>query len=264
MLKEAGRSQETSIAGMAIQRLRFGDGGRPLLYLHPKDGPGDDAPFLAALGDAGFDVHAPWLPGFGRSERPDDVTSVRDLACFAAAYLDDIDAQAAVVVGASFGGWVAADLATRDVSRIGGLVLIDTLGFKFGPPDEREIADFHSLKAAEVDARAWVDPGRAPAAHGLAQADALARARSDEAFALYGWRPYMHDPGLSRWMRTAKPPTLVLWGAADRIVAPAYGRKVAGLFPSGRFEAIDGAAHYPTREQAATTAARVAAFAETL
>lgn len=255
-------AETCAIAGMQIERMRFAGGARTLLYLHPKDGPGEDVAFLEALP---FDVHAPWLPGFGRSERPDDFVSLRDLACFVAAYLDDIDARDALIVGASFGGWVAAELATRDASRFAGLILIDTLGFKFGPPDAREIADFHSMKAAEIDARAWVDPARAMAApDGMSPAAALARARSDEAFALYGWRPYMHDPGLPRWLRRVPTPTLTLWGEADRIVTPEYGRKVADLFPNGRFETIAAAAHYPTREQPAATAASIAAFAETL
>lgn len=253
-----------TVAGVSIRRLTFGDGGRPLLYLHPKDGPGDDQPFLEALATAGFAVHAPWLPGFGHSERPDGFETVRDLACFGAAYLDEIGAEDALVVGASFGGWVAADMATRDLSRIAGFVLIDALGLKFGAPDVREIADFHSAKADEIARASWVDPAAHGAPDGLDDDEALAVARSEEAFALYGWRPYMHDPGLGRWLRRVPRPALVLWGEADGVVSTDYGRAYADLFPYGRFETIAGAAHYPTRERPAATAARIAAFVESI
>ncbi len=254
-----------AIAGIEIERLRFGAGGRPVLYLHPKDGPGDDASFLQALGDAGFDVHAPWLPGFGHSERPDDVRSVRDLACFATAYLRGAAMEGAIVVGASFGGWVAAEMATRDVARIAGFVLIDALGLKFAGREDRDIADFHSLPPDEVQRRSWVDPAaHAPHPDGMTQDVALAAARSEEAFAFYGWRPYMHDPGLGRWLREVSLPVAVIWGAADGIVAPEYGRNYAALFREGRFDLVDGAAHYPTREQPAPTAALVGRVAASL
>lgn len=251
-----------AVAGVSIQRLTLGASGRPLLYLHPKDGPGDDRPFLEALASAGFAVHAPWLPGFGHSERPDGFETVRDLACFGAAYLDEIAADGALVVGASFGGWVAADMATRDLSRIAGFVLIDALGLKFGAPDQREIADFHNAKAEEIARSSWVNPARHGPPDGLNDDEALAAARSEEAFALYGWRPYMHDPGLGRWLKRVDCPALVLWGEADGVVSTDYGGAYADLFPDGRFQTITGAAHYPTREQPAETAARIAAFAE--
>lgn len=254
--------EAATVAGVLIQRLRFPTAGRPLLFLHPNDGPAGDVEFLTALQAAGFDVHAPWLPGFGHSERPADFASVRDLACFAAAYLDDVQAEGAVVVGASFGGWIAADLSTRDRSRVAGLALIDALGVKFGGPEVREIADFHSWKADEVARRAWVDPAaHAPDPNGMSAEDALAAARSEEAFALYGWRPYMHDPGLKRWLARVPLPVLTLWGEQDGIVSPEYGRQYAALFPEGRFESVADAAHYPTRERPAATASRVAAFA---
>ena len=62
--------------------------------------------------------------------------------------------------------------------------------------------------------------------------------------------------------RRVPRPALVLWGEADGIVSTDYGRAYADLFPDGRFDTIAGAAHYPTREQPAATAARIAAFVE--
>ncbi len=257
MLDGASAAERTVVADIAIERLRFEGGGRPLLYLHPKDGPAADTPFLAALAEAGFDVHAPWLPGFGMSDRPAGVTRVGDLASFALEYLEAFDLRDTLVVGASFGGWVAAEMATRDLARIGGLVLIDALGVKFAGRDQRDIADFHSLPPAELQRLEWAAPAAAPPPP--ADKDAgLAAARSEEAFALYGWKPYMHDPGLPRWLRRARVPALVLWGAADGVVSPAYGKAYAALLPDARFETIPGAAHYPTRERAAETARRIA------
>jgi pimeloyl-ACP methyl ester carboxylesterase len=59
----------------------------------------------------------------------------------------------------------------------------------------------------------------------------------------------MHDASLRRWLRRIRIPTLVVWGASDRIVKPEYGRAYAADIPDARFEVIDAAGHYPHDEQ---------------
>jgi pimeloyl-ACP methyl ester carboxylesterase len=90
--------------------------------------------------------------------------------------------------------------------------------------------------------------------------DIVVRARNWEALCLYGWHPYMYNPQLKRWLRRVTRPTLVLWGASDGIVSPAYGRAYSALIPGARFELIAGAGHYPEIEQPEAFADRVAAF----
>jgi pimeloyl-ACP methyl ester carboxylesterase len=88
----------------------------------------------------------------------------------------------------------------------------------------------------------------------------VVRTRNWESLSLYGWHPYMHNPQLPRWLHRVAVPTLVLWGASDGIVTPAYGRAYSALIPGARFEVIDGAGHYPELEQPAAFAAAVARF----
>jgi pimeloyl-ACP methyl ester carboxylesterase len=70
--------------------------------------------------------------GCTRSERPPDYerTSVAEQADDAAALLDHISATAAVIIGRSYGGAVAIDLALRHPERVRALVLLegDALG----------------------------------------------------------------------------------------------------------------------------------------
>ena len=66
----------------------------------------------------------------------------------------------------------------------------------------------------------------------------MAIARDREATALYGWKPYMHDPALAHWLHRITRPTLVLWGEEDGIVTPAYGERLAAALPNARFELI--------------------------
>ena len=129
-----------------------------------------------------------------------------------------------MLVGSSFGGWIALEMCVRSVERIGRLVLIDSLGVKFGGREERDIADIYALPAEEVLRRTFADPARfVPDYARLDDAELLAIARDREATALYGWSPYMHDPALGAWLHRVTRPALVLWGEHDGIVAPQFG-----------------------------------------
>jgi len=68
------------------------------------------------------------------------------------------------------------------------------------------------------------------------------------------------NPGMTNRFRAEAVPTLVLWGASDRIVTPAYGRAYAARIPGARFEIIEAAGHHPEIEQPGTLAERVRAF----
>jgi pimeloyl-ACP methyl ester carboxylesterase len=70
----------------------------------------------------------------------------------------------------------------------------------------------------------------------------------------------MYNPRLAYWLRRIEVPTLVLWGADDGIVTPAYGRAYAGLIPGARFTLIEQAGHHPEIEQPEVFARRVLEF----
>jgi pimeloyl-ACP methyl ester carboxylesterase len=72
----------------------------------------------------------------------------------------------------------------------------------------------------------------------------------------------MHNPALAHWLHRITLPSLVLWGAEDGIVAPAYGEKLAAALPHARFERVIGAAHYPQIEQPEAVADQIAGFAQ--
>jgi pimeloyl-ACP methyl ester carboxylesterase len=59
----------------------------------------------------------------------------------------------------------------------------------------------------------------------------------------------MHNPKLKARLHRIGIPALVLWGEADRIVAPEYGRSFAAALPNARFAVIESAGHFPHLEQ---------------
>ena len=65
--------------------------------------------------------------------------------------------------------------------------------------------------------------------------------------------PYMVDPGLLGQVGTVQVPVLAIWGEADGIVSPDYGRAVADAFPAGRFAVVARAGHLPQLEQPVAT-----------
>jgi pimeloyl-ACP methyl ester carboxylesterase len=248
------------IGRVALEAFTAGR-GPPLLFLHGGDYIGQNRRFLDRLAH-NWQVVAPRHPGFGASARPDGFRSVHDLAYL---YLDWLDREAdrgAVVVGSSFGGWVALEMAVRSTARIRRLVLIDALGVKFGGREERDIADIYALADDELRRRTFFDPESAVPDYTVLDDDELTRIANDRAAtALYGWRPYMHDPALKQWLHRVRVPSLVIWGEGDGIAPPAYGEKLWRALPDARFERLARAGHYPQIERPDEVAALIDGFA---
>ncbi|WP_281689144.1 alpha/beta fold hydrolase [Pseudonocardia thermophila] len=249
-----------TVDGVRIDVVRGGR-GRPLLFLHSVDGIRPDSPFLTGLAES-FEVVAPWHPGFGHSELPDEFTSVADLAYFHLQLADELGLQDAVLVGTSFGGWIAAEICVRTTAPFGALVLLDPVGIKVGDRETRDIADVFAISQEEMSALAYHDPAKRTRDYSaMTDEERLAIARSREAYTYFGWKPYMHNPGLKRWLRRIDIPTVVAWGASDRIVTPDYGRAFAAEIPGARFVEIPEAGHYPHIEQPAAVAELITSFA---
>ena len=240
--------ERIQIGDVSLAMLTAGD-GPPLLFLHGGDYFAQHRQFIDRLAQR-WRITAPRHPGFGDSERPDEFRTVHDLAYL---YLDLLDGQRlddVTLVGSSLGGWVALEMCVRSVERIGRLVLIDALGVKFGGREERDIADIYALANDQLLNRTFFDPARVVPDYSKLGDDELNEvARDRQATALYGWRPYMHNPGLRQWLHRVRVPSLVIWGENDGIVTPDYGRKLCRSLPDARFEAISQAGHYPQIER---------------
>lgn len=253
-------STETmSIAGIDLEVLRRG-AGRPLLLLHGFQNVDPAAPFLEALGKHAS-IIAPSHPGFGRSSRPADVETVYDLVHCYLALLDSMPDDKVTLMGFSFGGWLAAEIAAKAGRRIDKLILVDSLGIKVSDRETPDIFDLFNKHPSETRSRSWHDAAKwAPNYDDLEDDDLVTISRNWESLCRYGWHPYMYNPQLKRWLGNIKAPTLVLWGESDRIVTPAYGEAYAKAIPGARFELIPAAGHHPQIEQANTFVERVSAF----
>ena len=165
------RRRSITVAGVSLELEERGD-GPPLLFLHPGEGLEPQREWLDLLAQR-FRVIAPHHPGWGNSSLPDWLSTVDDLAYL---YLDlatTLGLEEAILVGACFGGWIAAEMAVRDTRRFAKLVLVDPLGIKVGGVTDRDIADMHAMTRDEYIRLTWADPAK-----GRTRPDADCRRRS--------------------------------------------------------------------------------------
>jgi pimeloyl-ACP methyl ester carboxylesterase len=236
----------TPAGDVPVNVTESGAGGRPVLLLHGGAGPDSVTGFGDALaGRLPFRVLSPVYPGFSGTARPGWLDSIGELALVLRGLLANLDLTDVIVAGSSIGGWVAAELALAAPERVGQLVLIDPAGLdSAGHP----IADFFSLTPDQLAELSWANPeGHRidPAAMPEAQRAILLGNR--EALSVYGGRS-MADPTLGARLGRVTAPTLVIWGEADRIVTPGYGKEYAAAIPGAVFRMVPAAGHLPQLE----------------
>jgi pimeloyl-ACP methyl ester carboxylesterase len=220
--------------------------GHPFLLLHGGGGPFTVSPWADRFAqDRHAHVITPVHPGFNGTPRPDGLDSPRGLAAVYAALLDDLDLHDVTVVGNSIGGWIAAELAILGSDRVSSYVLVDAVGIEV---EGHPLPDFFALTPAEVAQRSYYDP----ATYGIDPAKLPPEARTAmlgnrATLAIYGGDG-MTDPTLLARLSAVSTPTLVVWGEADRIGDPEFGRAFAAGIPGAEFRLLDRAGHLPQIE----------------
>lgn len=232
--------------------------GDPLLYLHGAGGLFWD-PLMDALAGS-HRVVAPEHPGAGESHGLERVEDLWDLVLYYNELLDELGIERATVVGHSFGGMVAAELAATSPQRVERLVLIAPLGLW---RDDHPVVDLSGVPPATLPELLLADP-TGPLAALLPAPDPsdpeqLFRASLTMASILQFTWP-LPDKGLAKRLYRLKAPTLLVWGAEDRLVHPAYGDDFGAALRDARLEVIPGAGHLPQLEQFDATRAAIEAF----
>ena len=136
------------------------------------------------------------------------------------------------VVGASLGGWLAAEIASTAPERIDRLVLMAPPGILIpeAPP-----ADLFTMKPDEIVRSLFLDPAKAEAmlAAPLPPEAAVQAERDAASFARYASDPFLHNPELPDRLSRITAPTLVITPEVDVVIPPEHSEAYAA--------AIDGA-----------------------
>lgn len=258
-----GEMSRLDIHGTDIEMFIAGS-GVPLLYLHGIDGVEGAAAFLKTLSQD-FTVYAPSHPGFGTSALPRHFDRVDDLGYFYLDMMDMLSLDRPVVVGSSFGGWVAAEMLTKDGNRASKMVLISPFGLKTGERREQYVADIFMMSRQELGASLQV--GEPPLGSDFPTLTSLPEdrlrrlMRNDEALSHFGWTPYMSNPKLGDRLHRIHCPSLIVWGSEDSLITPAYRENFADALPSAEIAIIDKAGHRVHADKPEALAAQTVAFA---
>ena len=251
---------ETFADGLTV-RIDERGSGRPILVLHGGGGPQTVSGFAAALSTRAH-VLTPIHPGFGGEPRPEWFNSIDDLALTYLELLERLDLRDVMVVGFSIGGWIAAELAVRDTTRLGSIVLVDAVGIQV---DGHEIADVFPLTPDELSALSYHNPAAFRIDPATLSPDQVAAiAANFQALGVYGREPGMRDPKLRRRLGRVRIPALVVWGESDGVVDPDYGRAYAQSLPNAHFTLIPEAGHVPQIEQPERLLTLVWEFADSI
>ena len=217
--------------------------GEPLLFLHAAGGAGAWLDFHRLLADGGYDVIAPDHPGFGKSDDFPEVEAMDDLVYHYLDLLDALGLERAHVVGASFGGWIAAELAVAAPHRVGSLALLSAAGLRL---PEHPVPDIFLMPPAELVATLFHNPPLAPAPAASAAPDidaVLAAYRDATALARFSWVPFLSNPKLERRLRRITAPTLVVAPSDDRLIPVAHAQRYASRITGARFAEVPDCGH---------------------
>ena len=251
---------ETFADGLTV-RIDERGSGRPLLVLHGGGGPQSVSGFAAAVSEHAH-VLSPIHPGFAGEPRPEWFNSIDDLALTYLELLERLDLHEVMVVGFSIGGWIASELAVRDTTHLGSIVLVDAVGIQV---EGHQIADVFPLTPGELSALSYHNPAAFRIDPATFRPDQVAAmAANFQALGVYGREPGMHDPKLRRRLGRVRIPALVVWGESDGVVDPDYGRAYAQSLPNARFKLIPEAGHVPQIEQPERLLTLVWEFADSI
>ena len=234
--------------GLRLRVARHG-AGRPLLLINGIGANLDMwAPFARRVSDReliAFDA-----PGTGLSQRPRGPLRMSGLARIVRALLDEFELERADVLGYSFGGGLAQELARREPDRVRRLVLCAT-GPGIGGVPPRPLAALMLATPARYYHRRLLElslphiaggnTARDPAALAEHAGERLARPPDviGYAYQLYAAAGWTSLP----WLHRISAPTLVVAGDDDPSVPVGNARILAARLPNARVHVLTGGGH---------------------
>jgi pimeloyl-ACP methyl ester carboxylesterase len=219
--------------------------GPALVFLH---GAGTFTGFEAARRWAAKRrVVIPYHPGFGDSGDADGLATIEDYALHYMDLFDRLGVDGFDLAGFSLGGWLGAEFAIRQPQRLRRLVLIAPAGlvvaaapapdlFKIAPP---ELPSYLAHDPAAALRYFPKQPDPAFDARIGRELGSLARLLRDDP---------QGNPRLARWLHRIRVPTLLLWGAEDRLRPTAQCEAWRAQLPQRRATLVPATGHLVLEE----------------
>jgi pimeloyl-ACP methyl ester carboxylesterase len=238
--------------------------GPPLVYLHPESGLFWDK-FLIRLSER-YTIYAPEFPGTNPADSfaIHALDDVFDLVLAYEGALQSLGLVGAPVIGPSFGGMLAAELASCFTGLFSKVVLLDPQGL--WNEQHPWTLDFMSAPPHVLAGLLFADPeAEGPKAmFAPASSPEQALERVVEGIWTFGcaakflWP--VPDRGLSKRLHRMIAPTLILWGEDDKLIPVSYARAFSKRIRNSRVETLRNCGHIPQVEKTAETFELVSAF----
>lgn len=250
MAKSDCKQKTIAAAGAELSYLKAGK-GKPVLVLHEELGNPGWLAWQRQLAET-RKVIVPLHPGFGVSPRIDWIRSVGDLANYYAQVMVEQDWVGADVIGFSFGGWIAAEMAAQNPGQFASLTLVAPMGIK---PPQGVIRDLFEAPVEQYLAASVKDPASSEEFTSL-----FGGAMTPEQFehfqdataeaARLAWQPYMNNPALYYRLGLARDlPTLMLWGKDDAIMPVSAASLYQDAIRDAKLVLFKDCGHRPEIEQ---------------
>ena len=250
------RSEYVNVQGNRIHTFEAvppdGTPGKPLLLLHGLGSRGEDwAPLIPGLAAAGFHVYAPDLLGYGRSDKPNLICSIQVeeevvlhfIQATGMARADGAGNSTTIdLAGWSMGGWIAAKLALDDPAAIDRLVLYDSAGITIQPDFPRDaFVPTDAAGLSRLMALLMPHPPRLP---GFVVRASLRRLKSNSRIVQQSMDSMLSGQDLlDARIGSIAQPTLIVWGAEDRLIPISVGEAMHREIPNSVFEGVAGCGH---------------------
>ena len=183
-------------------------------------------------------------PGTGRSQTSLLPLPMPELARVVVAALDELGHERVDVMGFSFGGALAQQLAHDAPERVRRLALVSTAcgwGSRIGPASAISAVS----NPLRYYSRSWYDlTNRLLGESESEDMDATARLAYPPTPLGYAYQLWAAASWSSRpWLHRVEAPTLVVAGRRDRLVLPENAVQLARLLPTSRLHLLPEAAH---------------------
>jgi pimeloyl-ACP methyl ester carboxylesterase len=231
------KTRTLTAAGITVQDR---DPSRTFLLLHGGGGVRTMDGFADLLAERTRSrVLLPTHPGFGGTPKSAGLSTVADLASAYVGMLDELEIANVTVIGNSFGGWLAAEIALQKSPRVTGVVIVDGIGIEVVA---HPLTDVSGLSPTELRSLSFHDPSKLPVAPN-------ADGPSPDVRALIGYTgPTMSDPTLLDRLAGIDVPVHVIWGESDCIADPQYGKAYAAAIPQATYTLLPHTGHLPQLE----------------
>jgi pimeloyl-ACP methyl ester carboxylesterase len=233
-------------------RVLEGGSGAPAVYFHGAGGLLRENPFLDSLAQR-CHVYAPEWPGYGESSGEELLEDMLDFALHGWDLVDALGLSRPNLIGHSMGGMIAAEMACLAPRDLGKLALVAPAGLWM---DEHPIPDIYAMLPYQIAEVLFHDPAKGQAlltgGADLSDLEALKEfyIGSQRRLSMAGKILFpIPNRRLSKRLYRLTAPTLLVWGAADRLIVPAYAERWKAMIPGTRVVTVENAGHMLPYEQ---------------